>query len=285
MKAVEQPESQSFDERHGALADQFLQDNGYLPSQDDQSWRERAALGIVTRREEDIADDSPDMDFVPEDHGSAREAARSGRGGVFAALFMVLVMVPVVAALTFPNILMPGFWRAHAPDAGPGTVAPSPPTQLVDAPSSLRASLDAHAPQPSPKESAAPLEQRLPSSSGPPAKANSDSEKPLTIDATGATAAAAAPGPTPRPVPETGQRHNLDSEHDTGGFYAKAMGPDGVLRYQYFSSEPSQQPTPGPSNRAEADVSNRQTGRGFYAMVARPDGTLQYRYFSSQPSR
>ena len=258
MKPVEQP-AEAVHEDYAALADQFLQENQYLPPRDDQSWREQAALRISGRPEQQDdeidMDDALDMVPVREDANSATDFASGRKGRVLVPLLMAMIIVPTVAVLTAPDILTPGFWRGHRSAEHSPTPPAAPPIHLANTAAPLRPSL-AKAPPP-------PV----------PAKEKQD----LT-----AKVAAVPPAKTP-PIPKAqpGSRTAEVDRQDTSGagrFRSLVIGPDGALRYEYFSSEPAVKG--GGQKQAQDD-----SGNGFYAMVPDADGTLRYKYFPSKPSR
>ena len=261
MKAVEQPEDlASAEDRDAALADRLLQESGYLPSQDDQSWREQAALHIAPGLERDGTDEPADWDSVEPQPMAETHPERSGRGGVLVAFLMIAVIVPVIAALTFPDILTAGFWRAQRSTAH-GASAP-PPSVATPLRAALPEPASSRLPPPAQATPAAPPRPA-------PEAAPADTNVPI-IDAR---------KPAPRSLSPHAPEHEMAQEDRTGGFYAKVPGPDGVLRSQYFPADPSARPT-----AAENAGKDRDAG-GFYAMVAAPDGTLRYKYFSSKPSQ
>ena len=71
-------------------------------------------------------------------------------------------------------------------------------------------------------------------------------------------------------------------DRGAGGVYAMAPGPDGVLRYQYFPSDPE---AGSPPARRASGRDDRGAAGGFYAKVPGPDGVMRYQYFPSRPPR
>ena len=261
MKAVEQPQDlTSAEDRHAALADRLLQESGYLPSQDDQSWRERAALRIAPGFERDGIGELAEWGAVEPELIVEPDPESRGRGGFLVAFFMIVVIVPVIAALTFPDILTAGFWRAQSSATHVARATPSV------AASSLRAALR--------EPTSAP-----PAQVAPPSRPEQLPQKiPKTVpDESGVRIIDARKPPQPPAAREASR--NTAEDNQAGGFYAKVAGPDGALRSQYFPAEPTARTARHESAGKDRDAS------GFYAMVAGPDGTLRYKYFSSKPSQ
>jgi hypothetical protein len=260
MKADEQPEDwHPARDPYEALTEQ---ENGYLPSQDNQSWREQEAMGFTVSHEDSFADSPADIaDEEPIEQEQILEPVSSGRGlkGVMFALLMVPVLAFAIAAFTAPAILTADFWRAHwdaassmaKPASAPAnTLASAPPVSAsVPAPVVQRAPPPARAP-------AAVAERAPPPAPAPPANPDLN------------TAPAASPAPDTNAVPVIDARANTDTTPEA------APTP---------TARPATPPlSTRPAVRAKAD--DRDTG-GFYAMVAGPSGTLEYRYFPSNPTR
>ena len=258
MKSVEQPaESDVALDHNAALADQFLQDNDYLPDRGDQSWRERAALRIAPGYESDAGDDEPDVMPDPEDRISGSDVHGRSGGGILAAFFAMAIAIPAIVVFTAPDILTAGFWSVHraAPKAVAEPAAPLARTAAISAP--LRPSL-ARATPPPPASQAAVMNQDV-------SKKRAASVPPQAGRAPKARAAVPAAEPA------------RADDGDAGKFRTLVVGTDGSMKYEYFPSQPS----PRMAQRQEPG----DDGKGFYAMVPDPDGTLRYKYFPSKPVR
>jgi hypothetical protein len=258
MKSVEQPaESGAALDHNAALADQFLQDNDYLPVRGDQSWRERAALRIAPGYEPNDGDDGPDAMPVPEDRISGSELSGKGGGGILAAFFAMAIVVPTIVVLTAPGVLTAGFWGAHraAPKAMAEPAAPLARMAANSAP--LRPSLAKAAPPP-PTSQATAMDRDV-------------SKKRAANMPAVAGRAPKARAAVPAAKPVKADDGNADK------FRTLVVGTDGSMKYEYFPSQPLPR------------LAQRQTtgddGKGFYAMVPGPDGTLRYQYFPSKPVR
>lgn len=247
MKSVAPPtEARTERDSNSALADQFLQDNDYLPLRGDQSWREQAALRIAGGYEPKDDGDAPDAIPEREDRSPPSEFGGRNGGGIVAALFIAAIIVPTVAVLTAPDILTAGFWGAH--HAAPKAMA---------APAPLRVSLAKAAPPPAPSQ-------------------------PMAVDRDLSQVPAASPPPKAGRVPKSRPALAVAPPDmvDAGNGYkfrTLVVGTDGSMKYEYFSS----QPTTRMAQRQEA----ADDGKGFYAMVPDEAGTLQYKYFPSKPVR
>jgi hypothetical protein len=220
-----------------ALAAPVGLDNWYLPSRDDQSWREMEALRIAFAYDEDTADRTADQDLDPQDDVLEPESTGRGQGGVI--FLMVAAAALVIAALALPDILTSDFWRAHGVTANPAAeparvaniLAPPlvrlPPPQSQIAPASdpdLKTAPAANAmpeavPTPRPDTRAPGRDNRVARRSGT-----------MVISPDGTVKY--ENGSKPAPAKRASQRQ----DRGTGGIYAKVPGPDGVLRYQYFPS-------------------------------------------------
>lgn len=271
MKAVAQPaESEAAPDRYAELAAQVWEENSYLPSQDDQSWREQAALRIAAGYEEPEDDMAPDIIPVREEDGRlpGADPGGKGRGGILVALFMIAVIVPIVAVLTAPDILTIGFWRGHR--AAPTTAA-KPAGSFQTASASQPTSRGVGAPMPR-SEPAAPTAM-------PQLKLSTDTGRSEGRQSVAQEASETAHTPTPRPATRMAERDAPD-DGNADKFRTLVVGTDGTLKYEYFPSRPSTRAgEAGEGVREEAD-----TGGGFYAMVPDPDGTLRYKYFPSKPT-
>ena len=259
MKPARQAaESRPARDTYVALADQFLQENEYLPARGDQSWRERAALRIAGGYE---AGDGDEVAFAaPEELVPEPAIDGKGRGGILVGLFMVCVIVPVIAVLTAPDILTADFWRQpRAANVMPTSNAPPTRTTSIAAP--LRASL---ANRPEPEQTAAGV---------PPAQPLPAMDQKLDTEPAAIAASEAVPVPTPRPAERIA---SAPDNRAPGALRTLVVGTDGTLSYEYF---------PSGTHTAEPDNAQNSDGGGFYAKVAGPDGTLQERYFPSKPSQ
>ena len=241
--------------RNAALADQFLQDNDYLPVRGDQSWRELAALRIAAEFEPKDKGDAPEATLAGEDRIPQSKFSSGSGGGIVAAIFAAAIIVPPIAALTAPEILTAGFWGAH--HATPNAMAEprSLSTRTAAKPTPLRASLAKATPPPNNSNPMA-VEQGL---NGQPAAR---------------TPPSAGRAPKTRPALPVAQREKAGNDYK---FRTLVVGTDGSMKYEYFSSQPS-------SRMAQREEAG-DDGKGFYAMVPDENGTLQYRYFPFKPVR
>ena len=258
MRAVEPEPQMPEEDHHAALADRYYLENAYLPPTDDQSWRERAALGIAPGQDSDGDFEDENMDFAPRAEDVEPEVPGQGRGGLLVALTLAAILVPGIVSLTFPATLTAGFWRARQTTV-PQAQSPVAGVPKITAP--FHASLQDQTPRPSPM-------------AAPPAEPDTQSQPPAPAEP-GSVASPAANPVAKDKASVTRARGNTGND-DGGGFYAKVMGPDGRLHARYFPSAAAPD-TPRAAVPPEAG--------GFYAMVAEPDGTLRYRHFSSKPAQ
>ena len=255
-------------EKFAEGAGHFWQDGGYLPPQDDQSWREQDAQRIVTAGQPVTDAELADVDAFMDEAVPQSEFAGFGRVEFFFAFFTAAAIALLIVALTVPDILTADSWRPHAP-ASPIAKSASPPQRLAAIP--------------------APELERAPAPLSPPAQGpRSDSNGKANAEAARTpapeTAMMQAPNPEPRPAPHVQAREKARDERggrDAGGFYARVAQPDGTLAYQYFPSNPRLDPQPAVP---AVPRDNRGTG-GFYAMVAGPGGALEYKYFPPKLAR
>jgi hypothetical protein len=214
-------------------------DSGYLPSRDDQSWREMEALRIAFAYDEDTADRAADQDLDPQDDVLEPESTGRGQGGVI--FLMVAAAALVIAALALPDILTSDFWRAHGvaatakPAAEPARVAniPAPPLERLPPPQSQ------FAPASGPDLNTAPAANAMPEAVPTPRPVLRASEGDDRVARRSGTMVISPDGTVkyengskPAPAKRASQRQ----DRGAGGIYAMAPGPDGVLRYQYFPS-------------------------------------------------
>jgi hypothetical protein len=231
--------------------DQFWLDSGYLPPQNDQSWREQEAMGFTVSHEDSFSDSPAEIaDEEPLYEVQALEPESPGRGlkGVMLALFMVPVMAFAIAAFSAPGILKADFWRAHW-DAASSLLKPAAaPVVAVREPAPAPLATQAPA-KPQPALAAAPALNTAPTADAVPViNAASDATPnanavpvppPVPTAAPGANAIPdIAPTPRPQPVMRSAKRDKA-ADHDTGGFYAMVIGTDGTREYRYFPSKPS----------------------------------------------
>jgi hypothetical protein len=209
------------DDGHIIPADQVWQDNDYLPPQNDQSWREREALGIATFGK-GVADELVNSDPIQEEHIQEEHIAeRSGTGRsrsmtVFFAVVAVIVLA--VAALTLPDILTVSIWRPRLAATKPAVGSRGALVPAANIP--VRLSL-AHAGAPKSAVSRTDSAGRT-----------------LTVDATSLPNAISEVAPKPRPAMHLSKRAEADIL-STGGFYTLVPEADGTLEYKYFPSRPS----------------------------------------------
>lgn len=278
MKADEPPaELPETGDRFGELAEQFWQESGYLPPQDNQSWREQDARRINAVDERSPQEEPEDTDFVPQELAPAAEATGFGRVETLFALFTVAAIALFIMALTDPNILTAGFWRPPAPQPNAtGEPPASAPTRLAAIPAPALERAPPSRSQPAPTAA-------LDSNSAPAAKATAP-ETTAPVPETNAAAEAAAVPEEPKPNARPAPRADGREDQGTGGFYAKVAEPDGRLSYRYFPSDPRLDPLPAVP--AVPAVPREDGGMGgFYAMVAGPGGALEYKYFPPKASR
>ena len=275
------------------LAGPPAEDSGYLPSRDDQSWRELEALVIAAGHEES-AELTADQDGEPQDHDPEideydPEPESTGRGLGSVMLLMAAVAALVVVALAFPDMLTAGFWRAHReaspakPASAPARVAnvpdPAPPLER------LRPPAPANGPGVNPGLNSEPAANAMPEAAPRPAAPASGRDegggsKTMVIGRNGSVKYVDAGS-------KAGLAPAAPDDRGTGGVYAMAPGPDGVLRYQYFPSrrEPDSQRAARPPSRDDDENNGDDDSGGVYAMAPGPDGKLEYQYFPPEPSR
>jgi hypothetical protein len=240
MKANEQSAEWYGAQDNAAPADQFWLDGGYLPSQNDQSWREQEAMGFSVSHEDGFAVLPAEIaDEEPIQQEQILEPENTGRGlkGVMFALFMVPVIAFVIVAFTAPGILKPDFWRAHW-DAANSLLKPAS-TPAIAARTPVPTPLAAKAPpKPQPTLAAAPDLNTAPVA----APVINAATPNANAAPTAAQAANMIPdiAPTPRSQPTVRPaKHNTADDRDTGGFYAMVIGTDGTREYRYFPAKPS----------------------------------------------
>lgn len=242
MKMNEQPaEWCGAQDSNAALADQFWLESGYLPPQNDQSWREQEAMGFTVSQEDGFSDspaDGADEQPIPQEQVLEPDSRGRGLKGVMFALLMVPVVAFAIAAFTAPGILRADFWRAHW-DAASSLVNPAvPPAIAVRTPVPLP--VRAPPPPPRPVLATAPDLNTAPAADAPSADATPG---PAAIPVPAAAPEtnmipAVMPKPRPQPVLRSAHRDKA-GDRDTGGFYAMVIGPDGTREYTYFPSKPS----------------------------------------------
>ncbi len=204
---------------HIILADQFWQDNDYLPPQNDQSWREREALGITTFGKS-VAEEAEELvspDPIQEEYIAERNDA-GGSSSMTVFFAAVTVIASAAAALMLLDVLTVGIWhpRLAATKPAVGSRGALVPAENIP----VRLSL-AHAAAPKPVVS-------WTDSAGPT----------LTVDATSHPNAILEVVPKPRPAMHLVEHAEADIRSKSG-FYTLVPGADGTLEYKYFSSKPS----------------------------------------------
>jgi hypothetical protein len=258
-----QMEPASTGDRYAAFVEQLGLEGDYLPSRDDQSWRELESLrGVVPDRNEDeIPEEPANIDYVvePDDFPEPHSTGPGLKGTIFAFCAVTMIGLAIVA-FTAPGLLTPGFWRLQRAAANSIAQLLAPSTASVHAPAMMQASATPPPVAPAPSAVASPAPPPQPEAA--PAINPDLSATPTTDAAPAESVQAAAPKPVPRPVLSTAPR-------------AKAAPP--VLR-----TAARDKPVRG--NAMRNKVADRDTG-GFHAMVVGQDGTLEYRYFPSNPSR
>jgi hypothetical protein len=199
---------------HIILADHFWQDSDYLPSQSDQSWREREALGITTFGKsvaEELVSSDPIQEYIAERNGTG------GSRSVTAFFAVVAVIASAVVALTLPDILTVGIWRPRLAATKPAVGSRGALVSAVNIP--VRLSL---------ARAAAPKS----------VVSRTDSAGPtLTVDATSHPNAISEVAPKPRPSMHLVKRTEAGIR-STDGFYALVPEANGTLEYKYFPSKP-----------------------------------------------
>jgi hypothetical protein len=209
------------------LAAPPVPESEYLPSRDDQSWRELEALRIAAALNESIvempADEPADQEFDQQEDIPEPGATSRGQGGIL--FLMAAVAALVIVALAFPDIVTSGFWSAPRaalaanPASAPARAAniPAPPLQRLTPPA------DNPGLTTKPAANAMPL-------AAPDRRPAARMSGTMVISPDGAVKYENAGPPKRAPV-----RHAA-GDRGAGGFYAKVPGPDGVLRYRYFPS-------------------------------------------------
>lgn len=277
-------DDQSWREREAIRLSAY--DRGYIPPQGNQSWREREALLFVPAQENDTADverdREPPLSVLP-----PVSTTKGGQGGILLAFLLVAAIALGIVALAHPEILTTSFWRTAGGGNNPAPETASAPahTTPVSTPPIQQPSLSPPAPA---------LDLRGTPDPTPPAEA--------------ATPAPPAPEPAPvqiidaaaPPKPASATRAAPRNDADTGGFYAKVPGPDGTLQDKFFPSQgksgkgksgpikSDKAPAVPPLSRARGPLDQSTVDKGaggFYARVPGPDGTLEYKYFPSKPPR
>ena len=263
------------------------EDSGYLPSRDDQSWRELEALGFAATHDEDAAEITAEQDgeLQEDDPESDSTSDSIGRGEESVMLLMVAVAALVTVALAFPGMLTADFWRAHRaaspakPASAPARVAnvPAPPMERLTPPQT--------APANGPGFNNEPAANAMPEARPDTRAAEPDERggpKTMVIGRDGTVNYVDAPSGS-----KAGLAPAARGDRGTGGVYAMAPGPDGVLRYQYFPSrpEPGARPAARAPSRDDGEDNDDEDSGGVYAMAPGPDGKLEYQYFPPEPSR
>lgn len=285
MLEEEEAQLQAERDRFQELADQYRQ-QGHLPPGGDQSWREREAerravydRGYTPPQSDQTRREREAMLFAPagEDHGAAAPggghemeepvlrpapAARNGQGGTILIFILVAAIGLGIAVLAYPEMLTAAYWRAAQNNpAPPAPRAIQSPASPAIGPATTSSELPPPAPVPDLKNvlPAAPPVQEAPPPSVPVIDARPPAES----------------APEPKPV-ISGPRASARDNRGAGGFYAKAPGPDGVMRDTYFPADPKMDP-PARQTPAKPDAD------GFYAKVPGPDGGLEMKFFPSKP--
>jgi hypothetical protein len=274
-------DDQSWREREAIRLSAY--DRGYMPPQGNQSWREREALLFAPARENDIADVETDRE-PPLSVPPPVSTTRGGQGGILLAFFLVAAIALGVVALAYPDILTTGFWRTAGSRNNSTVETASAPAPVARPPASAPPTGQSPLPSPAPA-----LDLRGTPDLAPPAEVAPPPPAPKPpvriIDAV-----------TPPKPAATGPR----DEDGANGFYAKVPGPDGTLQDKFFPSEgkpgqtrsgpiksdiaPAVPPLAGSRGPVDRGAVDKGTG-GFYARVPGPDGTLEYKYFPSKPPR
>ena len=243
-------------------------DKGYSPPQNDQSWRDREAMLFASPGEDHGAAARPD-DRLEMEEAVLRPvpAAKGGQGGTILIFILVAAIAFGIAALTYPEMLTAAYWQSAQNNSA---VQPATPRAGQAPTPSPAAPVAAPVEQPPPPSAPALDLRRIPAE--PPAQeARSPSPVPV-IDARAPAKPASEPKPVSRSRPPAGE------DRDAAGFYAKAPGPDGVMRDTYFPTDPKM------DARAPADaVPAKPDADGFYAKVPGPDGNLEMKFFPSKP--
>lgn len=287
MLTDEEAEAQAERARFEELADQYRQ-QGHLPPGGDQSWREQEAMRRAVydpghtppqsdqarREHEAMLFASPGEDHnapAPADAGLEMEAAvlrpvpaaKGGQGGTILIFILVAAIAAGIAALAYPEMLTAAYWQTAQnnsvvqPAAPRAEHAPAPPSA---APAAV--------PVEQPPSAPAPDLKRIPAE--PPAR---ETPAPTSVPVIDARAPAK---PASEPKPASRSRPSAREDRVAPGFYAKAPGPDGVMRETFFPTDPKMDArTPARAVKPDAD--------GFYTKVPGPDGSLETKFFPSKP--
>jgi hypothetical protein len=269
---------------------------GYLPSKDDQSWREQEALrlGYFTPRadvsqktdwaaapparemipiEEDPAppEVSPDEVEVPDEKEEAPESEAVAEGGDFTPRRefampepgrrnrgRILLVSALLAATAAIAIAFPHALKISFWKGEAAKVMPN--SQTASIPSMRRVpDKSASAPMPS---AVAPATAPRAAEPVPSPRASPDAGGNRTQAATRGVPPAMEPAPLPQSNPKAG-------EDAAGAAVPAAPAPELAVRPRQRAATPENSPGSGQD--------------GFYAMVPGPDGTMTYRYFSADP--
>ncbi|MES2253951.1 MAG: hypothetical protein V4559_02785 [Pseudomonadota bacterium] len=277
-------DDQSWREREAIRLSAY--DRGYTPPQGNQSWRESEALRFVPVRENDATDVTVEIDREPPlAVPPPVSTTRGGQGGILLAFLLVAAIALGVAALAYPDILTTGFWRTAGSRNNATAETASAPARVARPPVSAPPAEQSPLPPPAPA-----LDLRgTPDPAAPADAANPPAPEPAPVQIIDA-------GTPPKPAARTAPR----DDGSNGGFYAKVPGPDGTLQSKFFPSEvnpgpaksgpiksdkePAVPPLAGGRAPVDRGTVDKNTG-GFYARVPGPDGTLEYKYFPSKPPR
>lgn len=202
----------------GTLAAPPGPDSEYLPSRDDQSWRELEALRIAAHDEDNA--DTADQDLDRQE--DILEPTGRGQAGIL--FLMAAVAALVIVALAFPDAA--DFWSAHRAVSTAGAPARA---ANIPAPAPALKRLAPPAPVSDPGSNTKPSANAMPEAPpNPRAAARTSGTMVISPDGTVKYENA---GPSKR-----ASARPAASDRGAGGFYAKVPGPDGTLRYQYFPS-------------------------------------------------
>jgi hypothetical protein len=280
-------DDQSWRERE-ALRIATYENSGHLPLQGDQSWREREALRLTGISDTTAVDPMAELDFGQQAPLPATPATGRGTGGVIAVLAAMVGVIILVLAV--PGIVTPAYWRgmaarpAPAPAGAPASVAKAPAHPApVGAPT-----VDAKSPTTSELAPRPDMRASVPDQANP---RGADGSKAMVIGRDGTVKYENTPANIPSRAkraarPASRARGKADAREtaagDAGGFYAKVAQPDGTLKDVYFPSGSKSGTAPAVPPRAKTDAHGKD---GFYAMVPGPDGALKRTYFPAKPSR
>jgi hypothetical protein len=204
----------------GTLAAPPGPDGGYLPSRDDQSWRELEALRIATAFDEDPSDITADQEFDQQEDVPEPDSTSRGQGGI---LFLMAAMAAlVIVALAFPDMAD----LRRAPRAVSAAAAPARAANIpASAPALKRLTPPVPANDP----------VLNPGLNTEPAASERDDRGAVRSGTMVISPDGKVKYENGGPFKRASVRHDAD-DRGTDGFYAKVPGPDGTLRYQYFPS-------------------------------------------------